>query len=256
MDKRAFLTGIAAVAATASMVRRTQSASATDRGDLEWSLSMNVLETCSCPVFCQCFFTSKPPAARIPAGARHHHHGADEHYCRFNQAYVVREGWRGATSLDGVRFWFLGDAGDDFDKEKLEWALLTFDPSTSQEQRVALLDMLRHVRWYRPERWKSYSIGPDAPVEWSADEKGARARLDAGKLAELSLATLTGLGDRPVTMQNMEYFGFPRNNGFTLMPSTLLAYRGAERAFEFRDLGTNGFLTTVEMTAKDFPTRT
>ncbi len=27
---------------------------------LDWSVNMTVMETCSCPVFCQCFFTGKP----------------------------------------------------------------------------------------------------------------------------------------------------------------------------------------------------
>lgn len=251
MKKRDFLGGLAAALASLSM-RKVAAADEPARSVLDWSLTMSVLETCSCPVFCQCFFTGKPPAAKASASG-HHHQGGEVHYCRFNQAYLVRRGWSGGTSLDGVKFWFLGDAGDDFDKEKLEWALLTFDPSTTLAQRTAMLEALRHLRWYRPERWKSYAIGPDSPVQWESDEKGAHATLGGGRLAELSLTTYTDLGNRPVTMQNMGYFGFPRNNGFTLMPSTLLAYRGSERAFEFRDQGTNGLLTTVDMNAEDFP---
>lgn len=250
MDKRTFLKAVAALAAPPSMGFRARSAPASPTAIAEWSLNMDVLESCSCPVFCQCFFTGKPPAAE---GMHHGHAAGEQHYCRFNQAYRVNSGHSGEVRLDGVRFWFLGDAGDDFGKPKLDWAILTFDPSVSGAQRDALLGNLRHLRWYRPERWKSYSIGEDAPVEWTADEKGARATLGSGAVAEIALSTMLGLHDQPVKISNMEYFGFPRNSGFVLMPSTLLAYRRADRPFEYKDKGTNGFRTTLDMSALDFP---
>jgi hypothetical protein len=64
---------------------------------------------------------------------------------------------------------------------------------------------------------------------------------------------MLGLHEQPVIVSNLKYFGFPRNSGFRLMPSTVLAYRREGRAFEYKDRGTNGFMTTVDMTAMDFP---
>jgi hypothetical protein len=250
MDKRAFLKSVVAFAAAPSVGVAPRAAVAADPGLTDWSISVDVLESCSCPVFCQCFFTGKPPAAQ---GTPHHHAATEKHYCRFNQAYQVNSGHSGSVRLDGVRFWFLGDAGDDFGKDKLEWSVLSFDPRVSGEQRGALLGILRHLRWYRPERWNSYRIGEDAPIEWAADARGARATLGGGTIAELALSTMLGLHDQPVKISNMEYFGYPRNSGFVLMPSTVLAYRGADHPFDFKDKGTNGFLTTLEMSAADFP---
>jgi hypothetical protein len=249
MDKRTFLKSVAAFAAAPSIGAGPRTALAGAPEIADWSLNLDVLESCSCPVFCQCFFTGKPPAAE---GTGHHHAAGEKHYCRFNQAYRVNSGHSGSVRLDGVRFWFLGDAGDDFGKAKLEWSILSFDPGVSREQRDALLGGLRHLRWYRPERWRAYRIGEDAPIEWAADERGAHATL-GGAVAELTLSTMLGLHDEPVKISNMEYFGYPRNTGFILMPSTVLAYRGVDHPFEFKDKGTNGFLTTLEISALDFP---
>lgn len=219
MDKRTFLKKVAALAASSSIAGGTRFA--VGNPIAEWSLNMKILESCSCPVFCQCFFTGKPPAAE--SMGQHRSAGA-QHYCRFNQAYQVESGHAGPVRLDGARFWFSGDAGDDFGKEKLEWAVLMFDPKVSRDQREALLGILRHLRWYRPERWKSYTIAEDAPIEWSADERSARATLGGGAIAEIALNTMLGLHEQPVVISNLEYFGYPRNSGFRLMPSTVLAY--------------------------------
>ena len=245
MDKRTFLKSLAMLAAAPALGDGLFAAQATPVVDEDWTLNVSVLESCSCPVFCQCFFTGKPPAS-------HEAHGGMQHVCRFNQAYQVNTGHVGPVRLDGARFWLVGDAGDDFDKPKLDWAVLTFDSRLTPERRTALLGAIQHLRWYRPERWKSFAIGPSAPIEWAADNKGAHATL-GGSIAEVKLTTLHDLNTSPVTISNMGYFGYPRNNGFVLMPSDLIAYRQGARAFEYK--GTNGLLTTVEMNAHDFAKR-
>ena len=40
-----------------------------------------------------------------------------------------------------------------------------------------------------------------------------------------------------------------RNDGYILMPSEVEAYRGRDKAFEFK--GTSGFMITIDMTSKD-----
>lgn len=248
MQKRTFIQSMALLAAS-SVVRADRLAAwkPRPRKDLAWALNLDVLETCSCPVFCQCFFTDKPPASMDGPGMK------EQHVCRFDQAYRVNAGHVGAVQLDGARFWFAGDAGDDFDKPKLAWAELTFDSSLSREQRDALLVALRHLHWYRPDRWMSYSIADAAPMTWTADARGAHATLGGGQLGEVKLTTMIGQHDRPVMMNNMDYFGYPRNNGFVLMPSDVLSYHRGDRSFEYRGKGTNGLHTTLEMTADDFP---
>lgn len=249
MDKRSFLKGMGLLAASPLLSDSVLHAE-DDAASADWSLNMDVIESCSCPVFCQCFFTGKPPASMaMRAGDM-----MTEHVCRFNQAYKVNAGHAGKVRLDGARFWFLGDAGDDFGKPKLGWAVLTFDPAVTHEQREALLGVLRHLRWYRPERWNAYAVGDDAPVAITMDSTGAHATLGGGSIAETKTTTMLGMDDKPVTMSNMDYFGFPRNNGFILMPSDLVAYRKGERAFEYKD--TNGLLTTVDMNARDFAKKT
>ena len=110
--------------------------------DADWAINVSVLESCSSPVFCPCSFTGKPPAS----SAMHQGQAMTQHVCRFNQAYKVNSGHAGSVRFDNARFWFLGDVGDDFEKPKLDWAVLTFDSSLPAEQRDAVLGVLRHLR--------------------------------------------------------------------------------------------------------------
>jgi hypothetical protein len=212
----------------------------------DWSVNMTVMETCSCPVFCQCFFTGKPPAdCSMNMGG-----GEKMNYCRLNQAYRVNGGQYGSVRLDGAEFWFAGDAGDDFAHPKLEWAVLTFDRAVTPEQQDALKAILNHLHFYRPERWKSYAMGKSAAMKWIVTNDSAKASLDGGKTAEVVLRRMDGgMNDKPVTMNNMDYFGYPRNTGFLLMPNEIEAYRVGDKAFEYK--GTNGLVTTVEIASSD-----
>src|SRR5437867_3524447 len=66
----------------------------------EWAMNATIIEACSCPMFCQCYFNSEPAG---PAG--HEGHGGGGHFCRFNNAVKVNKGSYGAVNLDGVKFW-------------------------------------------------------------------------------------------------------------------------------------------------------
>lgn len=236
---------ITALLGMASLIS-TADAQKPETSEPAWSVNMTVLETCSCPVFCQCFFTGKPPA---DCGMNM---GSDSgmNYCQFNQAYRVNAGHYGSVRLDGAEFWFAGDAGDDFAHPKLEWAVLTFDKGVTKDQQEALTAILDHLHFYRPERWKSYGIGKSAAMTWSFSNDSAKASLDNGKTAEVVLRRLDGgMNDEPVTMNNMDYFGYPRNSGFLLMPNEVEAYKVGERAFEYK--GTNGLVTTVDFASSD-----
>ena len=257
MDKRTFVKSLGLLVASTSI-------RGLDRGSLghaptgewpagrpgeDWALNMDVVESCSCPVFCRCFFTGSPP----PTPAIHPDRGmAMERACRFHQVFQVNQGHVGSVSLDGVRFWFLGNGGD-FSQPKNPWAIFTFDARTTPEQRKALLGILAHLTWFQPDGWESFQTGPDAAIDWTVNDDGAHMLLDGGRVAEVVLKWARGKHNAPVIVNGLGYFGFPRNTPFRLMPSTLLAYRQGPHAFEYREQGTDGFQTTVDARASDYP---
>ena len=200
-----------------------------------WSFNASIIEACSCPMFCQCYFNTKP--------ATHHDgHGEGEHFCRFNNAFRVNKGHVGKVQLDGAKFWVAGD----FSKGQMDWAVLTFDPSVTKEQRDAIATILGHVY---PVKWSAFNVAEDAPMEWKAMKDRAEARLNGGKTAEVVLHRFQGMTDQPVVIKNLTYWGIPRNDGFVLMPNEVEAYRGGDKPFEFKE--TNGFMITIDITSKD-----
>ena len=244
MNKRTFIKGIGLLVASPWFDARGDEAKVVADKSLTWALNMTVLESCSCPVFCPCFFDSAVPET----SSTRQGHTVKEHACRFNQTFSINRGHSGSVRLDGVRFWYSGNGGD-LEQPKNEWAVLTFDSGVTRDQREALLPLLQKHRWFRPASWKSYVIGDDAPIQFSLDDKGAHASLGGGALAETRTSILFGLHKKPVTITNLGYFGFTRNDGFVLMPSEVLAWRRGEDAFEFKK--TNGLLTTVDTDSSD-----
>lgn len=211
----------------------------------DWSMNATVIEACSCRMFCPCYFSTVPS----PQGQGHGEgHGAmSEHYCRFNMAYRVNGGQAGKVNFDGVKFWIAGDLGADYSKGT-EWAEVTFEPSVTKAQRDAIMTIIPHVY---PVKWKAFSFGQDAPVEWSASKDRAEARLGGGKAAVIVLNRNPGMTAEPVVIGNLRYFGAPRNTGFVLMPNEVEAYRVGPKSFEYK--GTNGFMITYDINSKDIP---
>jgi hypothetical protein len=207
--------------------------------DTSWALNATIIEACSCPMFCQCYFNTKPAA--------HQGHGSmSEHYCRANFAYKVNKGHYGNVKLDGVEFWLAGDLGGDFGGGAGDWIEATFEPSVTKEQRAGLAVILSHVY---PLKWKSFSVGQDATVDWEASKDRAHAKLNGGKGGEIVLVRGPGMTAEPVVIRNLKYFGAPRNEGFVLMPNEVEAYRVGPKAFEYK--GTNGFMITIDISSKD-----
>jgi hypothetical protein len=232
---------ILTVVATTSSQMTSQSSPQAKPGS-EWGLNATIIEACSCPMFCQCYFNMTPAAHGHAA-----HGGGGEHFCRFNNAFKVNKGHAGDVKLDGAKFWVAGDLGGDFSKGQMDWAVLTFDPSVTKEQRDAIATVLGHVY---PVKWNSFSVAKDAAMEWNAEPTRAVARLDGGKTAEVVLRrTDAAMGDGPVVIKNLKYWGVPRNDGFIMMPNEVEAYRAGEKAFEFK--GTNGFMITIDIASRD-----
>ena len=209
-----------------------------------WAMNATAIEACSCPMFCQCYFNTKP------AGHAGHAAGeGSEHFCKFNMAYKVNRGNYGDTKLDGAKFWIAGDLGGDFSKGDMDWAVLTFDPAVTPEQREGIKAILPQVF---PAKWKSFSVAADAPVSWTASREHAEGKLDNGKLGEVTLTKFKGMTDEPVVVQNLKYWGAPRNDGFIMMPNDVEAYRTGDKAFEYK--GTNGFMITIDIASTDVKT--
>jgi len=98
----------------------------------------------------------------------------------------------------------------------------------------------------------AFTVAKDATVEWNGGKDNATAKLDGGKAAEVSLKRWQGNTSEPVVIQNLKYWGAPRNDGFILMPNVVEAARRApqgQQPFEFK--GTNGFMITFDISSKD-----
>ncbi len=209
----------------------------------DWAMNATVIEACSCPMFCQCYFNTQPAAHTEHAG---HSHGEAKHFCKFNMGYKVNHGHYGDTKLDGAKFWIAGDLGENFGTGTTEWAVLTFDPSVTPEQREGIKTAVSHIY---PVKWKSLSVATDAPVSWEASRDRATAKLDNGKQGEVVLNKFQGMTDEPIVIKNLKYFAAPRNEGFIMMPNEVEAYRTGDKAFEFK--GSNGFMITLDISSKD-----
>ena len=207
----------------------------------DWAMNATVIEACTCPMFCQCYFASKPAA--------HHDHGGEaKHFCRFNNAYRINKGNHGATRLDGAKFWIAGDLGGDFSHGQMDWAVVTFDKAMSKAQRDGVAAMLPHLF---PVKWNSLQTAEGSIDTWKYDNNVAHATLDGGRTAEVKLVRQQGNANapKPPVIMNLRYWGAPRNDGFVLMPNEVQAYRVGPKAYESK--GTNGFMLTLDITSRD-----
>jgi len=210
----------------------------------QWDFNATIIEACSCPMFCQCFFSTQP--AEHHGGEHAGHHAEAEHYCRFNNAFKVNEGSYNGVPLNEAKFWLSGDLGEDFSQFETKWAKLTFDPAVTPEQREGIKEILGNIY---PFKWGSFTVAEDASMQWEAAQDKATASLDDGKIAEVVLNRQAGMTDEPVVIHNLRYAMAPRNDGLILMPNAVEAYRVGDDAFEFK--GTTGFMVTIDMSSED-----
>lgn len=57
------------------------------------------------------------------------------------------------------------------------------------------------------------------------------------------------MDERAATLNNIAYFGAPRNDGFKMMPNEIETWKVGDKAFEFK--GTTGFMITIDMNSED-----
>jgi hypothetical protein len=208
-------------------------------------MNATIIEACSCPMFCQCYFNLEPsshPGCCPP--------GADPkdapRYCKFNNAFQVNKGAYGSVKLDGAKFWIAGDLGGDFSKGEMDWAVVHFDPAVTKEQREGIVAVVGHLY---PVKWNSLEVKGDLPIEWNGGRDRSVAKLDGGKAGEVVLVKNQGMTDEPIVIKNLRYWGAPRNDGFVLMANEVQAYRAGSKPYEFK--GTNGFMITFDISSKD-----
>jgi len=203
-----------------------------------WHFNGTVIEACSCPMFCPCYFNTEPALKRTQHGA--------EHYCRFNMAYKINEGYYGDTDLAGVKFWVAGDLGSTWKDGKTEWAIVTFQSGTTDAQKAGVKTALSHIF---PVKWNTFQVAEDADIEWTASEDRAEAKLAGGIKAHIVLNKWQGMGGETGILKNIAYFAAPRNNGFKMMPNEIETWKVGDKAFEYR--GTTGFMITIDMKSED-----
>jgi hypothetical protein len=206
--------------------------------DKTWHFNGTVIEACSCPMFCQCYFNTEPALHKTKNGA--------EHFCKFNMAYKINKGHYAGTDLAGVKFWVAGDLGRDWKKGHTEWAVVTFQPGTTEEQKAGVTTALSHIF---PVKWNKFEVAQDAEIEWTATEDRAEAKLAKGGNAHIILNKWDGIGGETSLLKNVAYFGAPRNTGFKMMPNEIETWKVGDKAFEFK--GSTGFMITVDMKSDD-----
>lgn len=200
----------------------------------DFDITASYIEACSCDMFCPCYFNTR---------ATHHHEGD---FCRANLVFRVDKGHYKDVKLDGAKVWLANDLGSDWATGKDSWAVETYDPSVTSEQKAALGDIIAQLY---PFKW-TWLKRDTAPFSWSIDEKTgiAEAKRADGK-AEVILERVKG--DRPgqeVVVHNLHYWNAPSNDGFRMWKSTHEAYEGHGQKFSYE--GTNGFLITVHFSGK------
>jgi hypothetical protein len=171
-----------------------------------FDVTADSIEGCSCPLFCTCYFGPS----------------ADEHMCQFNNVYKFRKGSHyGDADLSDQIVWVSGDLGGEWHKKPgpgmpLKWATVTFDKSSTKEQRDAIGKVLGVVF---PVKWGKFSTREDS-ISWKEDAKTAEGKMASG-FAEIKLEKTAGpRKTAPTAVKNLQYWFATSNEGFNLAFST------------------------------------
>jgi hypothetical protein len=191
-----------------------------------FNVTADTIEGCSCPLFCTCYFGPS----------------ADEHMCQFNNVYKFRKGSHyGNVDLSNQLLWLSGDLGGEWHKAPGPgmpgaWAVVTFDKSSTPEQKKALGEIAKTVF---PVTWKDFAAREDS-ISWHDDAKMSHAKLASGA-AEITLdktSTLRPDKTQPVVVKNLQYWFSNSNDGFVLAHST---HRFDAEGTKFSHNKRNGF---------------
>lgn len=193
-----------------------------------WRMKADYVEACSCHVFCQCYFNKH----------------AEHPHCEFNMAVKVTEGHSSSTNLSGARYWLTGDIGDEWGTQrKGRWVVVSFDPSTTKEQREALAPII--LKTYGLE-WGELKV-QEAPIEITRTGDIVEAKLGDGQLAKMKLRREPGADGNGVVLKNVKYFGAQDNSGFELYRS--IEHSANTQGHQFSYTDRNAFLISIDTRA-------
>ncbi len=215
------LSVFAAVMATIGAANITVGRANSGTLEKDWSIKAEIIEACSCNLFCMCYFSTHPDGER---------------FCEFNNAFRIIDGHVGGTSVSGELFWVSGDLGGDFTKP-LKSAVVTFDKKTPKDKRDAILVLVQQLYPFKFEKFAT----DEAPITWRRDGLNGYAKL--GDMAEVKLEGVTGADGKQTVVQNLTYWGAKKNMGFELAYGTH-HYKG--NGHDYSHEHRNGFFITVE----------
>lgn len=216
------LTGVLAASGAAQILGRYEKAA---QATNTWAIKAEIIEACSCNLFCMCYFSTHPDGER---------------FCEFNNAFRIKEGHVGDVKLDGELFWVSGDLGGDFTKP-LKSAVVTFDTKTPQNKRDAILVLVQKIYPFEFEKFATDS----APITWRRDGMNGYAKL--GDIGEVRLEGVKNADGKQSVVQNLTYWGAQKNKGFELAHGTHF-YKG--NGHDYKHERRNGFFITVESSGK------
>jgi len=196
-----------------------------------YDVTGDIIEACSCPLMCGCYFNSEPN---------------NPHMCTFNNAYRFRPGSHyGNVDLSNAKVWLSGDLGGEaLSKGKAAWVMLTFDKKTTPAQREAMGKVMGKIY---PVQWAKMETRED-DIEWHHDaaNKADHAKMGSG-MAEVTLARGQWEStNMPTVIKGLKYFGSNSNDGFVLAKGT--HYYHGDTKFDLKDM--NGFFITVHSKGK------
>lgn len=191
------------------------------KGDKTWSIKAEIIEACSCNLFCMCYFSTHPEGER---------------FCEFNNAFRVISGNVGDVKVDGEYFWVSGDLGGDFTKP-LKSAVLTFDKKTPKDKREAIGFLVGKLYPFKFEKFAT----DEAAITWKREGLNGHATLEGR--AEVKLEGVKDAAGGQTVVKNLNYWGAQKNNGFELAYGTHF-YKG--NGHDYKHTKRNGFFITVE----------
>ena len=173
-----------------------------------YSVAVDTIEGCSCPLFCTCYFGSSTPS----------------HMCQANNVYKFRPGSHyGGVDISDQLVWMSLDLGGQWHEKPGPgmpggWHVLTFDKKSTPEQRKAIKGVVDTVF---PVTWKKYETREDT-ITWHDEAMASHAKMASG-LAEIKLdkaSTLKPDKNTPTVVKNLQYWFSNSNDGFVLAYST------------------------------------
>lgn len=131
----------------------------------EWTLTADVVESTSDKGFCPSHDISVTDSAK--------------HRCKFLCAIKVLEGSYGRVNLAGVRIVLAGDLGRSLDGMEMSSLAVTYDPSLTVDQKIAMADI---VQTLIPLKWLKKTEGV-AAITWESNDDALEVRVaDRGQL--------------------------------------------------------------------------